>query len=89
VLAERGDAPGLVHVISAMEACPSYKPWLDKNNGRMFLRPDTGKCLRLLGLIKKVAHTYRCYLTRIGRSAIAAACSLTRFNIIPAMTAVR
>jgi len=27
VLALRGDAPGLVHVLSAMEACPSYKPW--------------------------------------------------------------
>ncbi|MGB2902569.1 MAG: hypothetical protein WBB96_03970, partial [Candidatus Dechloromonas phosphoritropha] len=26
VLAGRGDAPGLVHVLSAMEACPSYKP---------------------------------------------------------------
>jgi hypothetical protein len=31
----RGDAPGLVHVISAMEACPSYKPWLDKSNGHV------------------------------------------------------
>ncbi len=29
VLAVRGDAPGLVHVISAMESCPSYKPWLN------------------------------------------------------------
>gem|GEM_PF-1163411 len=27
VLAARGDAPGLVHVISAMESCPSYKPF--------------------------------------------------------------
>jgi RIO-like serine/threonine protein kinase len=44
--------------------------------------------LRNLGLIKKVAHTYRYYLTRLGRSAIAAACSITRFNIIPAMAAV-
>ena len=45
VLAERGDAPGLVHVISAMESCPSYKPWLDKSNGHIYLRPDMGKCL--------------------------------------------
>ncbi len=44
--------------------------------------------LRLLGLIKKVAHTYRYYLTRLGRSVIAAACSITRFNIIPAMAGV-
>ena len=45
--------------------------------------------LRVLGLIKKVTHTYRYYLTRLGRSAIAAACSLTRFNIIPAMAETR
>lgn len=41
--------------------------------------------LRRLGLIKKDVHTYRYYLTRLGRAAIAAACSLTRFNIVPAM----
>ena len=45
VLRVRGDAPGLVHVISAMEACPSYKPWHDKASGKTFLRPDQGKCL--------------------------------------------
>ncbi len=45
VLATRGKSPGLVHVISAMEACPSYKPWMDKSNGHMYLRPDQGKCL--------------------------------------------
>ena len=39
VLAARGDAPGLVHGISAMEACLRYKPWMDKSNGHMFLRP--------------------------------------------------
>ena len=43
--------------------------------------------LHLLGLIKKVTHTYRYYLTRMGRAVIAAACSLTRFNIVPAMAA--
>ena len=45
------------------------------------------KRLRLLGLIKKVSHTYRYYLTRLDRPAIAAACSLTRFNIVPALAA--
>ena len=45
VLAVRGDAPGLVHVLSAMESCPSYKPWLVKRNGHVFRRGDTGKCL--------------------------------------------
>jgi len=45
VLATRGDHPGLVHVISAMEACESYKPWHDKASGKTFLKPDSGKCL--------------------------------------------
>jgi hypothetical protein len=45
VLAVRGDHPGLVHVISAMESCESYKPWHDKVSGRTFLKPDSGKCL--------------------------------------------
>jgi DNA-binding HxlR family transcriptional regulator len=43
--------------------------------------------LRTLGLIKKVARTYRYYLTRLGRAAIAAACALTRFNIVPVLAA--
>ena len=45
VLARRGEHPGLVHVISAMESCASYKPWHDKNSGKTYLRPDSGKCL--------------------------------------------
>src|ERR1700758_2652677 len=45
VLAARGSHPGLVHVISAMEACDGYQPWHDKQTHRTFLRPDTGKCL--------------------------------------------
>ena len=47
------------------------------------------KRLRVLGVIKKVSHTYRYYLTRLGRAVIAAACSLTRFNIVPAMAFTR
>jgi hypothetical protein len=45
VLEQRGDHPGLVHVISAMEACDSYRPWHDKASGKTFVRPDGGKCL--------------------------------------------
>jgi hypothetical protein len=45
VIARRGDHPVLVHIISAMEACNSYKPWHDKRTHRTFLRPDSGKCL--------------------------------------------
>ena len=45
VLERRGDHPGLVHVISAMETCDSYRPWHDKTSGQTFLKPDSGKCL--------------------------------------------
>jgi hypothetical protein len=45
VLEQRGDHPGLVHIISAMEACDSYRPWHDKASGKTFVRPDSGKCL--------------------------------------------
>jgi hypothetical protein len=45
VLQQRGDQPGLVHIISAMEACDSYRPWHDKTSGKTFVRPDSGKCL--------------------------------------------
>jgi hypothetical protein len=45
VLEQRGDHPGLVHVISAMEGCGTYKPWHDKTTGTTYLRADSGQCL--------------------------------------------
>ena len=45
VLERRGDHPGLVHILSAMEACQSYRPWHDKRTHETFLKPTTGKCL--------------------------------------------
>ncbi len=45
VLEQRGDRPGLVHILSAMEACDAYKPWHDKETHKTFVRPDSGKCL--------------------------------------------
>jgi hypothetical protein len=45
VLETRGDHPGLVHIISAMEACDAYQPWHDKQTHKTYVRPDTGKCL--------------------------------------------
>jgi hypothetical protein len=45
VLRERGTHPGLVHILSAMESCPTYKPWHDKKSGRTFLKGDLSKCL--------------------------------------------
>ena len=41
--------------------------------------------LRVLGLLKRVAGTYRYYLTRLGRQAIAASCALTEFILVPAL----
>ena len=42
---QRGTKPGLVCILSAMESCPSYKPWHDKETHKTFLRPAQGKCL--------------------------------------------
>jgi DNA-binding HxlR family transcriptional regulator len=41
--------------------------------------------MRRLGLIKRVAGAYRYYLTRLGRAAIAAACSITEIHLIPVL----
>ena len=45
VLAKRGQHPGLVAIFSAMEACPTYQPWHNKETGKTYLKPDDGKCL--------------------------------------------
>jgi hypothetical protein len=45
ILKKRGNQPGLVHIFSALETCPSYQPWHDKKTGKNFLKSGTGKCL--------------------------------------------
>jgi hypothetical protein len=45
VLKERGDHPGLVHILSAMETCDSYEPWHNKANHKTYLKQKLGKCL--------------------------------------------
>ena len=45
VLDKRGTRTGLVHILSAMEACGSYKPWHNKQSGKTFLKGTQGKCL--------------------------------------------
>ena len=42
---QRGGHPGLVHIVSAMEGCATYKPWHDKQTHKTDLRPDTSQCL--------------------------------------------
>lgn len=45
IIKERGLHPGLVHIFSAMEPCPSYKPWYDKKQGKAYLKYSDSKCL--------------------------------------------
>jgi len=52
VLERRGTHPGLVHILSAMEACQSYKPWHNKTTGKTFLNETgLGKMSALLLLL--------------------------------------
>ena len=45
ILAKRGDAPGMVHIFSVMESCPSYQPWHDKETHKTYLQGKEAKCL--------------------------------------------
>jgi hypothetical protein len=45
ILRTRGDHPGLVHIFSAMERCPSYRPWYNKQTGQTYVESTTAKCL--------------------------------------------
>lgn len=45
VIEARGDHPGLVHVLSAMEACTAYMPWHDKQSHKTYVKTTQGKCL--------------------------------------------
>ena len=45
ILKKRGAHAGLVHIISVMEGCTSYKPWHDKVTHKTFLKYDQSKCL--------------------------------------------
>ncbi len=44
VLEGRGDAPGLVHILSAMERCTSFRHWRDPKTGATTPRTTSGKC---------------------------------------------
>ncbi len=45
ILAKRGDHPGLVHIISALEGCKTFQPWYDKEKQLAFLKMRQGQCL--------------------------------------------
>ena len=45
VLAQRGQAPGLVCILSVMERCQAYQPWHNKETGYTYVKASSGKCL--------------------------------------------
>lgn len=45
ILAKRGGHPGMVHIFSVMEGCPSFNPWYNKKTGTTALIPRDAKCL--------------------------------------------
>jgi hypothetical protein len=45
IIKQRGTHTGLVHIISAMEACTAYKPWHNKKTHKTYLKTVSGKCL--------------------------------------------
>lgn len=45
IIEERGGHPGLVHIFSALESCPSFEPWHNKKTGKTYLVYKNGKCL--------------------------------------------
>lgn len=44
-LKKRGSVEGLFYIISAMERCPSYKPWHNKKTGATYLIHSWSQCL--------------------------------------------
>lgn len=44
VLARRGSHPGLVHIISVVESCATFRPWHNPKTGQPGLKLYTGKC---------------------------------------------
>jgi predicted transcriptional regulator len=42
---KRGDHPGIVHILSVLEPCPSYQSWHNKGTGKTYLKRKFNKCL--------------------------------------------
>lgn len=45
ILAERGDAPGLVHIFKAVEVCNTFDVRMHRTKKHRFICPDSAKCL--------------------------------------------
>ena len=81
VLRQRGDRPGLVHVISAMEACDMSQALARQADPRTFIRPDSGEYLHCyfyfqdatFGLVYLRVPTWAAPFTPAGSTATAIA----------------
>ena len=45
MLDQRGEEPGVVWILSAMEPGSRYQPWHDQKTHTTYRKPDDGKCL--------------------------------------------
>ena len=45
MLEHRGQAPGLVAILSTLEKCSTYEARYDKGTGRSYLKSDWSECL--------------------------------------------
>ena len=45
MIKQRGEQPGLVAILSALELCPTFEARYDKKTGRSSMRPDKAKCI--------------------------------------------
>lgn len=45
IIEVRGDHPGVVHIFSAMERCPAYVPWHNKETHRTYVKHAQSRCL--------------------------------------------
>lgn len=45
IISQRGNHPGLVHIFSAMESCPTFEAYYSKRNNRTSFRTTQAKCI--------------------------------------------
>jgi hypothetical protein len=61
IIAERKVTSGLVHIFSAMEPCPSFYPWHDKQSHKTMLKSRQAKCIHYYFYVID-PHLGLCYL---------------------------
>ena len=83
-----------------MEPGPAFRPWHDKPSGRTGVKFTQGKCLhfyfyfvherlRRHGLIKKIGHPYKYYVTNRGQRSLIAALKLKEHLVLPTLMPAR